>query len=200
MPLCQARQFFAALVVGVLSVASARAEPVRLAMETRTVMPGVDRFVAAEAFKVGAKIGERKIWLIGHEFETRLSSVIETDVRATPLQAWTLRYSTHDAALIKNLGGEDNAILPLSAVYFLIALGEQGGSRIDWGSNIAYVRAPGENHVRAVRWFVNNDGEWVIGAAHVPHPAIDWPPGSRLFGRASGATSDQIQVGTVLKR
>jgi hypothetical protein len=163
----------------------ARAEQLRLAAETQTATLRLDRFVAADAFRVGARIGERTVGLLGLEFETTMLPVVETDVRPIPLRAWTLRYSADDMSLIKSIGGESLAVVPLSAVYQLMAQGERGGSHPDWRSNLAYVRLS-DGRLRAVHWFVDYKGEWVIGAALVPHPNVDWPGGSRVFGRASG--------------
>jgi hypothetical protein len=200
MPHCRALQAVAVLFAAAISAAQAGAEPLRLVAEAQLTMPPVERFVAADVFKVGARIGERTVWFIGQEFAAQVLPVVETDVRAVPVKGWTLGYAAHDAALIKSLGGEANAALPLSAIYYVMTLGEQGGNRVDWRSNFAYVRVPGEDRLRAVHWFVNKDGEWVIGSEPVRDPAIDRPQGSRMFGRAPGVTSEQIKLGGLMKR
>lgn len=200
MPMCQARRAVAVFFAATICAAPVGAEPAKLAVETQSMMPEVDRFVAADAFKVGARIGGRTVWLLGFDFASKMLPVIETNVHAVPVQAWTLRYSADDATLIKSVGGETNAVLPLAAIHYVMTLDGKGGNRVDWRSNFAYVRLAGEERLLAVHWFVNQDGEWVIGAAQVPHPAIDWSAGSRLFSRAPAPVGgDQLQIGTVLK-
>jgi hypothetical protein len=181
----------------VLSVSAwlgpAQAEQRRLAAETRSATPAVERFVAADAFKVGARIGTRNVGLLGLDFELHVLPAIETNVLPMPLQAWTLRYSADDTSLIRSVGGEPAAVVPLSAVHRLMTLGEEGGCHTDFRSNFAYVRLE-DGRLRAIHWFVDYKGEWVIGAALVPHPNVDWPAGSRVFSRGSEPMQNLSEV------
>ena len=143
-----------------------------------------ERFVAAEEFGLGRPIGGRALSAVGFNFITFFLKAAETDVRIFPLQAWTLRYSADGPSLIKHLGGEDRALVPLCSIYRLMEKGDKGGSHTDLQSNFAFVRSPVGGRVMAVHWFVNHGNEWVIGAVDVPHPQLDFPPGSRVFSPA----------------
>jgi hypothetical protein len=147
----------------------------------------VEKFVAAEAFKTGTKIGGRTLSAVGLNFAQHFLGVVEPDVPAVSLSGWNLRYTTGDRSLIKALGGEQEAALPfLACIHRLMEMGEAGAARTDWRSNFAYVRSPIDRRLWAVHWTVNYANEWTIGAVYVPHPDLDWRSGSRLFspGRA----------------
>src|SRR5262245_37314860 len=62
MSICHAHRAAAAFFAALLWAMPAHAEPPRLAAETVLVMPRVDRFVAADAFKANAMIGGRAVW------------------------------------------------------------------------------------------------------------------------------------------
>jgi hypothetical protein len=107
------------------------------------------------------------------------------------LQGWTLRYSDDDVSLIKRLGGEQRVAVPLCSIYRLMDIGDKGASRTDEGSNFAFARSPVDGRLMAIHWFVNHDGQWVIGAVEVPHPHLDWPAGSRVFSQAIVKAEDK---------
>jgi hypothetical protein len=171
----------AALILYVQALSAAEFR--RLAFHVQVDTSPSERFVAAEAFKVGNRIGDRIVSVVAPNFAVHFLGVVETGVGAVSLQAWTLRYSVDDALLIKIMGGEGKAVLPLSSIHRVIELGAKGGSHTDWRSNFAYARSPADGRLRAIHWFVNHADEWVIGATDVPHPNLDWPTGSRVFGR-----------------
>ena len=143
----------------------------------------IEKFVAAEAFRIGSRIGGRTLSAIGLNFTQHFLGVVETDVPAISLRGWTLLYTTGDKSLIKALGGEQEAAVPfLAYVHRLMEMGEEGAGHTDWRSNFAYMRSPIDGRLWAVHWSVNYADEWTIGAVYVPHPHFDWRSGSRLFG------------------
>jgi hypothetical protein len=140
-----------------------------------------ERFVAAEAFAVGARIGDHVVIAVGFNFETHFYPLVETDRIGAPLDIWTLGRSADDATLIAMIGGENKVAVSLSVVHRLIALGNRGDSHTDGQSNFAYVRSPRDRRLWAIHWTMSAAGEWIIGAVFVPHPDMDWQAGSRLF-------------------
>lgn len=82
------------------------------------------------------------------------------------------------------IGGETTVALPLSAIHALMQASEGGVSNDGGRGNFAYVRAPADGRLWAINWIVNEAQQWVIGAAYVPHPALEWISGSRIFIRA----------------
>jgi hypothetical protein len=155
-----------------------------------TKIEPIERFVAAEAFKIGSKIGGRTLSAVGLNFTQHFLGVVERDVPVTWLRRWTLRYTTGDKSLIKALGGERGAALPfLAYIHELMHAGNEGAGDADRRSNFAYVRSPIDQRLWAVHWTVNYANEWNIGAVYVPHPDFDWRAGSLLFsnGRAPQA-------------
>jgi len=144
----------------------------------------IEKFVAADTFRVGNRIGGRILSAVGLNFTQHFIGVVEKDVPAISLGRWTLLYTTGDKFLIKSLGGEGQAALPfLAYVHQIMELGKQGAGHTDWRSNFAYVRSPVDQRLWAIHWSVNYQNEWVIGAVYVPHPDLDWRSGSLLFGR-----------------
>jgi hypothetical protein len=143
----------------------------------------IDRFVAAEAFETGTKIGGRTLSAVGLNFVQHSLGVVEKNVPAVSLRRWVLRYTTGDKSLVKALGGEQEAALSfLAYIHRLMEMGEAGAGHTDWRSNIAYLRSPIVKRLWAVHWTVNYANEWTIGAVYVPHPELDWRSGPRLFG------------------
>lgn len=174
---------FAGAAVALLTVcipAPSAAELKRLLFHSQIDVARVDHFVAAEAFKLGSVIGGRVLGSISVNFERQFLTAIEYNTPAVSLQVWTLRYSADDVSLIETVGGEERALLSLSSIYHLMQMGEDGGNHIDWRSNVAFSMTS-DGKVWAIHWSVNRAGEWVIGAAQVPHPAMDWPSGCRVF-------------------
>jgi hypothetical protein len=144
-----------------------------------------EKFVAAEAFKVGRKIGGRTLSAVGLNFSQSFLGIVEENVPGTSLSGSTLRYTMGDKSLIKALGAEEDAALPfLAYVYRLMEMNGEGPSHTDWQSNFAYVRSPIDQRLWAVHWTVNQSGDWNIGAAYVPHQQLDWRSGSRIFSKA----------------
>ena len=166
-----------------LTTALARADFELLDRLEDTRIEPIKRFIAAEAFKIGTKIGSRTLSAVGLNFARHFMGVVERDVPAVSLNGWALRYTTGDKSLIKTLGGEQDAALPfLAHIHRLMEMGEAGAGHTDWRSNLAYVRSPIDRRLWAVHWTVNRADEWNIGAVYVPHPQLDWRSGSRLFG------------------
>jgi hypothetical protein len=161
----------------------------RLEFHGQANVARVERFVAAEVFVVGNRIGGRALGGVSFNFERNFLGVVETGAKPVSLQSWALRYSADDAALIGTLGGEDKATLPLSSIHRLMEMGESGGSHADWRSNIAYARAPSDGKLWAIHWTVGHGGDWVIGAAQVPHSDLEWASGTRVFGPAEDRAS-----------
>jgi len=162
----------------------------------------IDSFVAADAFRIGNRIGGRTLSAVGFSFTQHFIGVVEKDVPAASLGTWVLVYTTGDKSLIKALGGEQEAAVPfLAYIHHLMELGEGGPSHTDWRSNFAYVRSPVDQRLWAIHWTVNYSNEWNIGAVFVPHADLDWRSGSRLFGnqpvhsKPSCATGNDVQPG-----
>jgi len=168
-----------------LFVANAAGSEFRLLEpHSQTRVGRIDTFVAADAFKVGTRIGGRTLSAIGLNFTQHFLGVVEMDVPAASLAGWSLRYTTGDRSLFKVLGGEQEAVVPfLAYIYRIMEMAEEGPGHIDWRSNFAYVRSPVDQRLWAVHWSVNYANEWTIGAVTVPHPDLDWRAGSRLFSR-----------------
>jgi hypothetical protein len=171
------------LLISAAGPTEAEFKPLERLQDTK-VEP-IERFVAAEAFKIGGKIGGRTVGAVGLNFTQHFLGVIEKDVPAASLGRWTLRYTAGDKSLIKAVGGEQEAVLPfLAYVHQVMEAGNDGGGHTDWRSNFAYIRSPIDHGLWAVHWTVNYAKEWTIGAVYVPHPDLDWRSGSRLFTNA----------------
>jgi hypothetical protein len=175
----------------VLAAHPAGAEFKLLESVKETRIGSIEKFVAAEAFRIGSRIGGRTLSAIGLNFTQHFLGIVETGVPAISLSGWTLRYTTGDKSLIKALGGEHEAAVPyLAYVHRLMEMGEEGGGHTDWRSNFAYLRSSIDGRLWAVHWSVNYANEWTIGAVHVPHSHLDWRSGSRLFGSAVTCITD----------
>jgi hypothetical protein len=162
----------------------------RLTVHETVEISRCDDVVAADEFGIGKLIGDRTLGSVGFNFARLFLNETATDTRVVALQAWTLRYSADGVWLIKHLGGEDTARVSLCSIYRLIEMGGKGGSHTDSQSNFAFARSPVDGRLMAIHWFVNRDDQWVIGAVEVPHPHLDWPPGSRVFSRAIVTVED----------
>lgn len=150
---------------------------------SETKMGPVKKFVAADAFKVGSRIGGRTLNAVGWNFAEHFIRTVEESVPEASLAAWTLLYTASDKSLVEALGGEAKAALQfLSYIHLLMDAGEGGPCHLDWQSNFAYLRSPIDRRLWAVHWNINHTNEWSIGAVYVPHPDLDWRSGSRLFG------------------
>jgi hypothetical protein len=141
-------------------------------------------FVAADEFAVSKVMGDRALASVGFNFARLYLNETAADAGAVTLHAWTLRYSADGGWLIKHLGGEETAQVSLCSIYRLMEVGGNGGSHTDSQSNFAFARSTVDGRLMAIHWFVNDGNQWVIGAVEVPHPHLDWPPGSRVFSRA----------------
>ena len=157
----------------------------RLTFHNTVEISHCEHFWPAEEFRIGKLIGTRPLGSVGFNFAKLVLAGEEADAHVYALQSWTLRYSDDDVSLIKRLGGEQGLVVPLCAVHHLMEMGEQGGNNTD-KSNFAFVRSPADGRLVAVHWFVNHADQWVIGATEVPHPHLDWPAGSRVFGHSRG--------------
>lgn len=164
---------------------SLRIEQTKIALlEQRALLrlPGKETFVAAEAFKVGGKIGGRTLSAIGWNFSEYFLGVTENPVQETQIAAWTLLYTASDKWILETLDRQpDGGTCTLANVYSLMTLGEKAFNHLDGRSNFAYVRSPVDRRLWAVHWLASSTNAWTIGCVKVPHPDIDWPSGSRLF-------------------
>lgn len=150
---------------------------------SQTTVGRIEKFVAADAFKEGNRIGGHTLTAIGWNFRDHFLAVVEQNVPDATLKGWTLLYTAGDTSIIEALGGEQKIALScLGYVYRLMEMGESGPSHVDWRSNFAYLRSPIDDRLWAIHWSKNSENEWTIGAVVVPHPAIGWPADSRLFG------------------
>ena len=163
----------------------ARAELRLLDQLCETTIEGNERFVAADAFKIGSTIGGRTLSAVGLGFAKHFLGVVESNVPPISLGIWTLQYTAGDTSLVKVLGGERSAAIPfLAHIHRVMAMGTEGAGHTDWRSNFAYMRSPVDGRLWAVHWTVNYAGEWNIGTVSVPHEHLDWRAGSRLFVHA----------------
>jgi hypothetical protein len=76
---------------------------------------GSERFVAADAFKIGSTIGGRPLSAVGPGFAKHFLGVVELDVPPISLGIWALQYTAGDTSLVKALGGERSAVVPFLA-------------------------------------------------------------------------------------
>lgn len=143
----------------------------------------IDRFVAADTFKLGRSIGGRRLSAIGWNFAEHFLGVVEENVPPVALKVWSLQLTIGDVALVRRLGGENGAaITSIGHIYRLMEMGD-GPSHTDGRSNIAYVRSIIDQRIWAVHWSVNLSNEWTIGAVNVPHSYLDWHAETRLISR-----------------
>lgn len=180
------RRFLPRLVASVGAVwmagvwaGAARAESRFLDQIHTLRVPAIESFVAAERFSVGRSIGGRPLGSISFNFTQHFSALVEGDVPAASVSVWSLRYTMGDASLVQS------PVARLAHVHAIIEMGGASAGHTDWRSNLAYVRSPVDHRLWAVHWSANHDGEWTIGAVHVPHADLDWPAGSRLFSASS---------------
>jgi len=166
----------------IFTVQPTKAQFKLLSPHSQTKVERIEKFVCADAFKEGNKIGGRELTAVGWFFTQHFLGVVEENVPEADLKAWTLLYDAEDVSLIRALGGEQKATLSLGQIYRLMAMGENGPSHVDWQSNFAYVRSPIDQKLWAIHWSVNYHNEWSIGAVLVPHPDLGWRANSRLFG------------------
>jgi hypothetical protein len=140
------------------------------------------QFDAGHQFKVGNTIGGRRLGVVGVNFTQHFSALVEENVSTTSHSLWNLRYTMGDASLAKAFaGGDKAAVAHLAYIHAIMEMGGASGGHTDWRSNFAYVRSPLDHRLWAVHWSVSHAGEWIVGAAYVPHADLDWPTGSRLF-------------------
>jgi hypothetical protein len=148
-------------------------------LETR--MAAIKSFVAANALRPGCRVGGRVLGTVGWNFARHFLGIVETDVAESMVHAWTLGYTAEDRWILKETGWRAESALRVADVHDLMALGDQGPCHLKGESNFTYMLSPVDNRPWAVHWFINGDGEWIVGAAYVPHPALDWRSGSRVF-------------------
>ena len=148
---------------------------------SETRLDRIEQFVAADAFKVGTRIGGRTLSAIGLNFAEHFLGVVESNVPELTCMVGLCGTRQATSRSIEASGGEDGVIRFLACIHHLMELGDNGPSHLDWRSNFAYLRSPVDRRIWAVHWTVNYAGEWNIGAVYVPHPQMDWRSGSRLF-------------------
>lgn len=145
----------------------------------------IENFVAADRFRVGNRIGGRRLGLVGANFAEQFLMGVESDAPAASLAITELRFTMGDASLIEKLGSEKASIDHLAYVYAIMVMGDAGAGHTDWRSNIAYVRSSVDQRLWAVHWSVDHAGDWTIGAVNVPHAALDWAAGTRVLSSGS---------------
>ena len=147
----------------------------------KTRIAAIERFVAADAFKSGNGIGGRTLKAVGWNFAEHFLGIVETNVAESEVHIWTLGYTAEDRWILEKTGWRAESSLHVADIHCLMALGDQGPCHLKGESNFTYMLSPVDNRPWAVHWFINGDGEWIVGAAYVPHPALDWRSGSRVF-------------------
>ncbi len=160
------------------------AAPMRLLdAQSRILLDIAPNFSAADAFRPGHVIGARKLALTTFNFERLFGSANEFSYAPAAIASWSLRFHAGDEWLRDELQRTNfGTPLMLAHVHALMSL--QGNlCRVDGGSNFAYVRSQRDGRIWAIHWRTDDARDWVVGAVEVPHPHLDWPPGSRLFGR-----------------
>ena len=141
----------------------------------------IEGFVATERFRVGNIIGGRRLGSVGFNFAEHFLGQMEGRAPAALLATTELRFTMGDTSLIRMLDADKVPVAHLAHVYAVMEMGESGASHTDWRSNIAYLRSPVNRRLWAVHWSMNHAGEWTIGAVYVPHAALDWAAGTRVF-------------------
>jgi hypothetical protein len=144
----------------------------------------IENFVAVDRFRVGNRIGDRRLGLVGHNFADQFLKQVDNYAPAASLAITELRFTMGDTSLTRMFNAEKAPLAHVAHVYAIMELGEAGASHTDWRSNIAYVRSPVDHRLWAVHWSVNHSGEWTIGAVYVPHAALGWAAGTRVLSPA----------------
>jgi hypothetical protein len=159
----------------------------------------IESFVAADRFRIGNRIGNRRLGLVGSNFAEHFLSKAESYAPAASLVVTELRFTMGDISLTRMFDAEKVPVAHLAHVYAIMAMGEAGASHTDWRSNIAYVRSAVDRRLWAVHWSVNHAGEWTMGAVYVPHAALDWAAGTRVLSpelsRPNSKTNRNAGVG-----
>jgi hypothetical protein len=188
-----------ALAIAAIGTGSASADDRFLEQIHAPRVASIENFVAADRFRVGSRIGDRRLGLVGHNFAEQFARQVESYAPAASLAITELRFTMGDTALIRILDAEKAPLAHLAHVYAIMVMGEAGASHTDWRSNIAYVRSPVDHRLWAVHWSVNHTGEWTIGAVYVPHAALDWAAGTRVLSpelaRPTSKTNRNARVG-----
>ena len=128
-----------------------------LEQQAQSRLPGIDTFVAAEAFKVGNKIDGRTLNAIGWNFSEHFLSVAERHVPEMQITAWTLLYTASDKWILESLDEQpDGSTCVLANIHSLMTLGHDVLNHLDGRSNFAYVRSPVGRRLWAVHWSVNS--------------------------------------------
>jgi hypothetical protein len=159
----------------------------------------IENFVAVDRFRVGNRIGDRRLGLVGRNFADQFLKQVDNYAPAASLAITELRFTMGDTSLTRMFDAEKAPLAHVAHVYAIMVLGEAGASHTDWRSNIAYVRSPVDHRLWAVHWSVNHSGEWTIGAVYVPHTALDWAAGTRVLSpelaRPTSKTQRSARVG-----
>jgi hypothetical protein len=159
-----------------------------------TQVASIENFVAADRFRVGNRIGNRRLGLVGSNFAEHFLSKAESYAPAASLVVTELRFTMGDTSLTRMFDAEKAPLAHVAHVYAVMVLGEAGASHTDWRSNIAYVRSPVDHRLWAVHWSVNHSGEWTIGAVYVPHAALDWAAGTRVLSPELARPTSKTQL------
>ena len=149
---------------------------------TPTPMKAVKRFVVADHFKVGNKVGGLKIGGVGGNFVRHFLSVIEEDVPQRTLPAWTLAEDSLDQPIVTVLGGEQEPAMQthLAHLFQTMELGKRGPGLWNDKVNIGYKMSPVDASCFVVYWHVH-DGILIVEASPVSDPH-ECSAGSRVFG------------------
>jgi hypothetical protein len=191
------RYRFAGVVVGMLTLPSigpaTSSDLSALRADDHGPIAYSGRLAVAEAFAVGARIGDHPVFAVGFNFEKYFYPLVEADAADGAVDGWTLGRSSDDATLIAMIGGEDKVALSLSTIRRLMARGGRGDNHTDGQSNFAYARSPVDGRLWAIHWTLSAAKEWTVGAVFVPHPDLDWAAGARLFVPRTGAEDQRPQ-------
>lgn len=150
---------------------------------TTTSVAALERFNAAENFKVNTKKAAVRICYLGKNFKEHFGRKVEGTCEASEIRVHKLTESSLDVPIIAELG--DKAEITLGQFFALLSKqgeGESGPLLTNEWANIAYIRDCGDV-LWAVfaRWNVAGGG-WVVGARSVGHP-FEWGAGYQVLSR-----------------
>ena len=140
----------------------------------RTVsLAAVDKFVAAEKFRLGKTIDGIKVRWLGDNFKAGFLSK-EEQTPALEIREHELLKNSRDPAIITELGGEENVEITLGQFWEFLKTAD----RRFW--YVAYIR-----DTKDVLWAVNahwNSGGLYVGAGSFGNPN-EWNAGYRFLSR-----------------
>ena len=141
----------------------------------RTVsLAAVDKFVAAEKFRLGKTIDGIKVGWLGDNFKAGFLSKIEEQTPALEIREHELLKNSRDPAIITELGGEEKVEITLGQFWEFLKTAD----RRFW--YVAYIR-----DTKDVLWAVR--AHWYGGGLSVEAGSVDdpcgWFAGDRVLSR-----------------